>query len=215
MGQIRKINDIYYVEFHARGLLYSQIAGGNLEDAQKLLLQVEEKIAGGEALTISRHIDLPDFFDRFLAEIRGRSGPKTVRRFESTISDFSGFLRKEFPGISRLDELTPVIIEGYKRFLAGRQKPKTVNLTILLTRDILGHGIRLKFINDNPALHVRLLPWTGPLKRRETQRYVQAAYLFSQGVSLTKTAELLKLTDIGRAVYFAHLIPLSREDLHG
>ena len=70
MGQIRKINDVYYIEFYARGLLYSQIAGDNLEEAQKLLPQVEEKIAGGEALTIVRHIDLPDFFERFLVEAK-------------------------------------------------------------------------------------------------------------------------------------------------
>jgi hypothetical protein len=215
MGQIRKINDVYYVEFHARGLLYSQLAGDKLEEAQKLLHQVEEKIACGEALTLSRHIELPDFFDRFLAETRERFGPRTVRRFECSIQDFCEFLKKEFPRVNRLDQLTPAVVESYKKFSAGRQKAKTVNLSILLIRDILEFGIRLRFINDNPALHVRLLPWPAPNKRRETQRYLQAARLLSQGVSLSKLAQLLKLTDITRAVYFADLIPLSREDLHG
>jgi len=48
MGQIRKINEVYYIEFYARGLLYSQVAGNNLENAQTLLAQVEEKIAAGK-----------------------------------------------------------------------------------------------------------------------------------------------------------------------
>ena len=78
MGQIRKINDIYYIEFHARGLLYSQVAGTRLKEARKLLKQVEEKIAGGEALTIIRHIDLPDFFERFLSEASLQYSPKSV-----------------------------------------------------------------------------------------------------------------------------------------
>ena len=65
LGQIRKIKDVFYIEFYARGLLYSQIAGNDIIQAQKLLNQVEEKIARGEGLTVIRHIELPDFFDRF------------------------------------------------------------------------------------------------------------------------------------------------------
>ena len=68
------------LNFIARGLLYSQVAGNNLEEAQKLLQQVEEKIAGGEALTIARHIDLPDFFERFILEAEGQQhSPKSIQ----------------------------------------------------------------------------------------------------------------------------------------
>ena len=107
MGQIRKINEVYYIEFHARGLLYSQIAVTHLEDAQKLLRQVEEKIAGGEALTITRHIDLPDFFERFITEVRGQHSPKSVERFAAVIRHFSGFLSGNFPQVHQLAQLTP------------------------------------------------------------------------------------------------------------
>src|SRR5271167_4999152 len=105
MGQIRKINDVYYIEFHARGLLYSQVAGTRLEEAQKLLLQVEEKIAGGEALTIARHIDLPDFYERFLSEAKTQHSPPSVGRFGSTIKHFSGFLGADFPQVRQLAQL--------------------------------------------------------------------------------------------------------------
>lgn len=216
MGQIRKINGVYYIEFHARGLLYSQIAGTGMEEAQRLLLQVEEKIAGGEALTISRHIELPDFFDRFLTEITGQyaDGPQTVKRFKSTIKHFSGFLEGNFSQACQLDQLTPAILESYKAYLAKTQKIKTVNLTILLVRDILDFGIKLGFLNDNPSLHVRLLPWPKTMKRRVTARYEFAGKLIAQGTGLNKLAQILKLPDISRAVYFADLIPLSREDVY-
>ena len=216
MGQIRKINDVYYIEFHARGLLYSQVAGSDLEEAQKLLQQVEEKIANGEALTVARHIELPDFFERFLSEARGQypHSPKSVGRYAATIKHFSSFLDGNFPQARQLTQLTPVLIESYKVYLAKSQKVKIVNLTILLMRDILEFGIKLGFLNDNPSLHVRLLPWPKTPVRKSTVRYELARQLLPKGVSLSKFAQLSKLPDISRAVYFAKLIPLSREDAY-
>ncbi len=214
MGQIRKINDVYYIEFYARGLLYSQIAGPHLEEAQKLLQQVEEKIAGGEALTIVRHIDLLDFYERFLAEARAQYSPKTVRRFESTIKHFSGFLENNFTQAHQLAQLTPAIIESYKAYLVKTQKLKVTNLTILLIRDVLEFGIKLGFLNDNPSLHVRLLAWPKVPERKPTARYNKAKQLLPKGLGLGKFAQLLNLPDVSRTIYYAHLIPLSREDAY-
>jgi len=215
LGQIRKINDVYYIEFHARGLLYSQIAGDNLEEAQRLLEQVEEKIAGGEALTIARHIELPDFFERFIAEARGQFySSRSVSRYASTILDFKNFLSSEFPQAKQLADLTPVIIESYKAYLVKTQENKIVNLSILLIRDILEFGIKLGFLNDNPSLHVRLLPWPKAQERRVTARYKMANQLLSKGVGLGKIAQLLKIADVSRIIYYANLIPLNREDVY-
>ncbi len=214
MGKIRKINGVYYIEFYARGLLYSQVAGSDLEEANKLLCQVEEKIAGGEALTITRHIDLSDFYDRFDAEARALYGPKSAERFSSTIEDFSGFLNRHFPDVYHLSQLTPAIIESYKAYLLKTRRIKIVNLSILLLRDVLEFGIKLGFLNDNPSLHVRLLPWPKILDRRPTARYDKAKQLLPKGVGLGKFAQLMKLSDISRAIYYSNLIPLSREDMY-
>ncbi|MDE1920477.1 MAG: hypothetical protein KGJ09_01890 [Candidatus Omnitrophica bacterium] len=210
MGQIRKVNGVYYIEFHARGLLYSQMAGGDLEQAQRLLFQVEEKIAHGEALTIDRHIDLADFFGRFIDEIQKQQSSRTVGRFAAAIEHFSGFLKSDFPQVVRLAQISPGILESYKRCLAGALRPRVLNLTLLLIRDVLEFGITLGFINDNPCLHLRLLPWPPSRPPKETPRYVLARRLLSQGVGLARLAQLLKLTDIARCIYFADLIPLSR-----
>ncbi len=214
MGQIRKINDTYYIEFYARGLLYSQIAGNDLETARDLLLQIEGKIERGENLTISRHIELQDFFRRFLAEATTQHGSSSVRRFSSTIRHFSDFLRNDFPKIHQLDQVVPSVVESYKADLARAQKAKIVNLSVLLLRDILEFGIKLGFINDNPGLHVRLLPWPKSTERKMTERCIKAKQLLSQGVSISKAAQLLNLSDMARLFYFAHSIPLSREDAY-
>jgi Phage integrase SAM-like domain len=214
MGQIRKINDVYYIEFYARGLLYSQAAGSDLQGARDLLQQVEAKIAGGEALTIARLIDLPDFFERFTDDASRLYSVKTVRRFSAVIERFNGFLKEHFSGIHRLDQIFPVVLESYKGYLARTQKPKTVNFNLLLMREVLESGIRLGFINDNPCLHVRLLPWPKRSPLKHTPRFDMAKRLLSQGVGLGKLTQLLKLPDIGRAFYFANLIPLNREDVY-
>lgn len=214
MGQIRKINDVYYIEFYARGLLYSQIAGQNIDEARKLLQEVEAKIAGGEALTVARLIELPDFFERFISEVSVKYGPSSVKRFQETIKHFSEFLKLDHPQVHQLAQITPAIMESYKAHLAKNQKPKIVNFTILLIRDILEFGITLGFLNDNPSLHVRLLPWPKTPERKLTDRYDQARELLYKGVSLSKLSLLLKLTDISRTIYFVHLIPLSREDMN-
>jgi site-specific recombinase XerD len=191
MGQIRKINDVYYIEFHARGLLYSQVAGPHLEEAQKLLLQVEEKIAGGEALTVTRHIELPHFFERFLSEASVQYSAKSVKRYATVILHFSNFLKIYFPQARQLDQLTPALIESYKVYLVKTQKAKTVNLSILLIRDILEFGIKLGFLNDNPSLHIHLLPWPKSPTRKATPRYNKAKQLLLKGASLSKLAQLL------------------------
>ncbi len=217
MGKIRKIKDLYYIDFVARGLLYSQVAGKDLDEAKRLLRQVEEKIAGGEALTIARHIELPDFFERFIDEARIQHpyGPKSVQRFMSTIDHFSSFLTRSYPQVHQLAQLTPAVIESYRMHLVKTQKPKIVNLTILLIRDILEFGIKLGFLNDNPSLHIRLLPWA-PQNRviKVTPRFELARQLLPKGVGLAKFSQLLKLSDISKAIYYGNLIPLDREDTY-
>jgi site-specific recombinase XerD len=214
LGNIRQINGVYYIEFYARGLLYSQVAGQSLEEAQRLLSQVEEKIAGGEALTITRYIDLPDFFERFLSQARGERSPKTVGRFSSVIKHFSSFLKSDFSQVTQLSQITPAVLESYKAYLVKTQKPKMANFTVLLIREILEFGIKLGFINDNPSLHLRLLPWSRAAQRRSTPRHELAKQLLSKGIGLAKCAQLMGLTDMARLMYFADLIPLNWQDRH-
>lgn len=212
MGQIRKVGDIYYIEFYARGLMYSQVAGPDPIAAQKLLEAIEAKIAGGEALTVVREIDLPVFFEQFFIYGRSEFGPKSSQRFLDLTLHFQNFLNAQYPAITKLSQVTPNLFEGYKAFLAAHQKPAMVNFSILLLREMMEYGIKLDFINDNPTLHVRLLPMS--LKRRaKTRRYQLAGELLRKAVPMGKVFKALQLSDIAKMMYFAHLIPLSSEEL--
>jgi site-specific recombinase XerD len=162
MGEIQKIDDEYYVEFMARGLKYQQKAGKDLQKAQELLRQIEDKIAKGELQTISREIALEVFFTEFFKYARTQYHPRTVQRLLATAAHFEKFLRPNFSDVKKLSQVTPRVIEEYKaahsRQEGGhRLNAKKINLTLILLREILEYGIKSAYINDNPTLHIRLL----------------------------------------------------------
>lgn len=212
MGQIKKIGDLYYIEFYARGLLYSKIGGTDRAAAEKLLAETEAAIAGGEALTVVRHIPLADFFDRFLTYAHQEFGGRSAGRFQALITHFQTFLYRSCPHAIHLADLTPSVFEEYKAQFA-KSSAKRVNLSILLLREMMEYGIKLGFINDNPTIHMRLLPVPGGHKGTSA-RYTEAQELFAKGVPLGKIYKCLALTDIGRIVYFMKVIPLSRADMY-
>ncbi len=213
MGQLRKVGNIYYIEFYARGLLYSQPAGSNKDAAKKMLEQIEAKIAQGETLTIIREIDLAAFFEQFLIYAKGEFSIKSIKRFMETWQHWTCFLSNSYPHIKKISQITPSQIESYKILLAKSVKPKIVNLTILLLREILEYGIRIGFINDNPTLHVRLLD--APQRRiRDGRRLGLAKGLLQRGIPLGKVYQLLKLKDVAQMMYWSNFIPLKREDVY-
>lgn len=231
MGRIHQINDEYYIEFYARGLLYQQKAGKDLKAAQELLRSVEEKIANGETLTIARDIELDVFFDDFFKMAQRQYHPATVRRLRSTADHFLGFIHSQFPDLTVLSKMTPRVIEEYKVYgikrrqsKVGKVNPKVINLTLLLLREILEHGIKTGYINDNPTLHIRLLEMgsSGPDVLSDAQLTMMLEHLHESYrdmfvfMSLTglRPTELLDLTwdqiDLNRQVLFVRLreVPL-------
>jgi len=213
MGQIRKVGDLYYIEFNARGLTYSQVAGSTPEEAQRMLDQVESTIAQGESLTVAREIELKDFIGRFHAYAAQRFSSKSLKRLMLAWDDWMIFLARNYSSIQRLSQITPSVLESYKANLITQAKPKTVNLTILLLREIFEYGIRIGFINDNPSLHLSLMPVTAA-KIKESSRTTLAKDLLGRHVSLEKICSILKLSDIAQIIYWSNFIPLKREDVY-
>jgi len=213
MGKIQKIGDMYYVEFCARGLLYSQIAGPTKEEALTLLEEIEKKIVSGEMLTVVREISYVSFFEKFLVYIQDQYSDVTQGRFAQLILHFSEFLNQTYPNIINISQVTPTVIENYKNAWLNKTTAHKINFSILLLREIMEHGIELRFINDNPTIHVTLLP-VRQKKYLETKRYVLAKELLGKSVILGKVIKLLKLTDVAKVMYFSNLIPLKREEMY-
>jgi len=160
MGEIKKIGEEYYIEFYARGLLYQQKGGKSMAQAQKLLEEIEGKIAKGEMGIIVRDVDIDVFLKTFLGYAAKEFSSKTVERYLTTIEYFDYFLQEEPVEIKKLSGVTPYLIECFYEFLdrnlsdiEKKQREKMMLFTIYLLSDILEYGISLGYINDNPTLH--------------------------------------------------------------
>ena len=172
MGNIRKIGEEYYIEFYARGLLYQQKVGKDALAAERVLKEIEEKIVRGELMTIVREIHVESFFSDYLTQVASQYSPATFRRLQSTSRHFEEFLKIHRPEITNLSQVTPAIVEQYRSIVLKNLAKGGVDfngniatLTILLLREILEHGIKTGFINDNPTLHIRLLKVSKPKLR--------------------------------------------------
>lgn len=213
MGQIKKIGDTYFIEFYARGLLYSKVAGNDEAEALKLLAVTEQQIASGEMLTVVREISLIAFFDDFKQFSQEIYSPISMNRFTHVMQDLSNFLKITYPAVSNLSQMTPTIFEQYKKSLVTKVKPHLVTFSILLLREIMEHGIKIGFLNDNPTLHVTLMP-SRKKKYKQTPRLLLAQELLNKSVGLGKAVKLLQLTDVARIMFFSNLIPLKREEMY-
>jgi len=203
MGKIQKIGSDYFIEFLARGLKYQQKIGPSRALAVKALKETEEKISRGEAATVVRDIHWTVFLDDFLVGIKKDFSPKTFQRFRSLVRNFKVFLKQDRPDIARLSELTPRVIEDFRSFLDKANKPD-VNLNIFLLREVFDHAIKLGYLNDNPTLHVRILPANKKeipviLSEREAEQFLRYAspllkltveIILATGLSLEELAQL-------------------------
>lgn len=217
MGQVKKIGDVYYIEFYARGLLYSQLGGADLKSAEALLASVEAKIASGEVLTIVRDMNLSTFMEQYLQHVQTIYSAVSLKRFEQTTDHFLRYLKSDYPQIITLSQITPSIIESYKVYviqaIGSKGNSQWLNLTLLLLREVLEYGITIGLIHDNPTLHVRLVK--GRVKAlAPTPRLNLAKDLFNKRVSLAKIYQALHLRDIAQIMYFSPIIPHSFDAMY-
>ena len=164
MGDIQKIGDEYYIEFYARGLKYQQKAGPDRAAAEKLLQEIEAKIARGEMGIMVRDADVDLFFKDFLDYAQAQYSRQTWQRYQKAIEHFANFIKHKSPPLKKLSGFTPHVFEQYKIFLLREARyrnenipPKVINLTLILWREICEYARRIGYLNDNPLLHIKFV----------------------------------------------------------
>ena len=116
MGKVKKINDEYFIEFYARGLLYQQKAGSDENVAQKMLSEIEDKINKGEMEAIDRDVDFDIFINSFCDYAKDRFSDTSFKRYVDVAKRFEGFINSEFGESPKLSKVTPIIIEKFQQF---------------------------------------------------------------------------------------------------
>ncbi len=164
MGIVKKINDEFYIEFNARGLLYQKKAGSNRVKAEALLKETERKIAKGEMGVIVRDIEYKIFFQSFLEYALRSHTPITFSRFSHVLDEFSRFLDSDCSAVIKLSHITPSIFEQWRakfivtnKYPQGEKLARRYNIYLLLMREVFEHARALGWINDNPTLHTHFI----------------------------------------------------------
>ena len=215
MGEVKKIGDDYYIEFFARGLKYQQKAGPDKRRAEAMLQEIEQKIRRGEMGTIVRDADIDIFLQDFLSHAESAHTARTLKRYRSLCGHFQQFLQEKYAGVEKLSGITPRVVEDYKHYLihegklnGRRLKAGVVNLSLILLRDVMEYARRLGYLNDNPAYHIRLVPFSD--RRRapagDSPRARLARDFLHKRPSLVDLYQAMRLSDIGKAmVYLPYL----------
>ncbi len=164
MGNVRKIGEVYYIEFFARGLKYQQKIGTDYDQACASLKEIEGKIERGEAALIVREVEWDIFFEDYVTNVCLDFSFSTMRRYAATIHHFRDFLNKEWASQRLLSQITPKVLEHYKSYLLKSEysrgqapRPRLINFTFFLLKDIFDYAIKLGYLNDNPTTHIPLV----------------------------------------------------------
>ena len=126
---------------------------------------------------------LEEFFNYYLQWSQRNHRPASQKRYRSIIRNLRIFLSRDFPQITRLDQLEPLVFEKYKLYRketpiarngmpltpkivkrlqkVGRPalpaRDTTVNVELEIFRAILNHALEKGFIGKNPLKGVRHL----------------------------------------------------------
>ena len=231
MGQVRKIDGEYYVEYYAQGLLFRKKGGKTLEGAERLLKQVEDSLPDPHRWYKTREDKLDDIFINFLKLIESQGSPATHVRFEHLTKDFRRFLALNFPDYQLISHITPRVLSRYVRHLSEefktkneRQKIRHINFRLVLLSEIFYQAINWGALNDNPVLHMKPFgrqflsraPATileidvnfltsDDIQKKDLAPNVKKQlirHLIGRGVRLIQIINWMDIKDIGRFSYF-------------
>lgn len=207
MGSVYKIENVYYVEFEARGLKYQQLAGDNYIAARALLETIEEKIRQSQLSTVDCDVSLESFWLSFNNFALGNYPVATTSRLKKATGHFSDFLDVRYKDMCFLSSVTPKVVEEYKFFVLNNgAKPWLVNFTLVLLKEVFEYAIKSGYLNDNPTLHISYVADD----RKQISKNKLAHEALTKGISLFRLAQLLKINDILRVMPF---LPLVRHPL--
>lgn len=160
MGKIIKIGDQYFVEFIGNGLLFQKLAGQDKSKAEKMLKDIEESLVKEETdIFVVKEMDYKEFCQKLTKHIEEIFSLRTQARLLSTWNHFHSFLKRNYPNLTKLKEISPAVIEQYKVELIKEllsKKERLISFTIFLLRMMFEFAVKSRGLNDNPTLHVQI-----------------------------------------------------------
>lgn len=124
---------------------------GTRREAEKVLAEVLAKLGRGAPALPSR-MTLKEFFERFLDAKRGSVRESTLSGYRKAFKAFLRELGKE----TRLDQITPLHLQGAVSALQKQMKPSSARLYCLFAKAAFGQAVKWGLLPENPMDRVVL-----------------------------------------------------------
>lgn len=184
MGRILKVNGEYFVEFYGNGLRFRKKAGADLESAQTKLAEIEASMEESALKVDVSQVTIDMFSTQYLSYAQQVHQVKTFQRLRHVWQHFCDFLNPHLTSHRYLREITPQRIDQYKQHLLQLDlspKPRFINFSLFLLRDILQYAIKLGWLNDNPTVHIQNVPM--PIRKIPATYYEEDLTALTAGLS--------------------------------
>jgi hypothetical protein len=156
MAKIIKRNSEYYVQFYGNGLLFEKYAGNDRDAAEKILNEIETSLPAGAMSNFVPDQDIAAFGAQFQKAFHKNFNETTATEFRNAYGAFTAYLKAHQPQVVKLSGVTPKLLQDYQAHLAGQSANDEVDYQIFLLRRMFEFAITKAYLNDNPAIHVKL-----------------------------------------------------------
>lgn len=150
MGIIKRFGK-FYLDYYCEGRRIREVAGTNMREAERALTRRKSDILQGR-FQIKKHrsVRFHTFAKVYLDY--AKTDKRSWERDETSLKSLLPFF-----GNRLLNDISPFLIESYKKMRTGKVKPATVNREIGLLKHMFNCAIEWDKATTNPMRHVRLL----------------------------------------------------------
>ena len=127
MGSIYKRGRTYWVSVMVDGRRIRKSVGPSKKIAKLVLDDLEVKVAKRDSGVTASDELLKHIFQTFMDYSKTNHTPSTAKRYSNVITNFQMFLALYHPRINRPSQLSPSIVEGFKKF-RRTVDPRTIEL---------------------------------------------------------------------------------------
>jgi len=155
MATIYRKKGVWFLDYYINGKrLRKSLKTSSKKIAELALHDLEIKLAKNDLGLIVNEISLQAFTDKYLEYKKARVAPRTYQRIQIGIKHhILPFLEQN--GVTKLNHITPMLIEEYVSFRAKDAKQATVNSELLVLKNILKMAIRWNYLQKDPAKEIK------------------------------------------------------------
>lgn len=152
---------MWAVQYRVAGKRYSKVVGTNKKEAEKVLKEVERKLAARDPVLDARErlrsqISVKAYFKAYLSYSEANKRKGGHERDQTIVKFLVAFLEAE--GYRWLPDVDPLVLENYKIELRKRGSVENANRHLHTLRHSFNHAVHLGHLRESPMKRVKDFP---------------------------------------------------------